>query len=99
MRKPDADDIFHEAILRWGVAAQMDMALEEMGELIVAIQQRRRNRTTDTEIAEEVADVSIMMLQLRKILGEQLVDDLITQKIDRLQSRLEKAGASFGAVE
>jgi len=94
----DEETIYDAAVRRWGVAAQMDMALEEMGELVVAIQQRRRNRVTDKNIAEEVADVTIMMRQLRIILGEDLVDALIRGKVGRLKGRLENCGWEFDAT-
>jgi len=76
------------AIDRWGVLFQFDMAMEECTELIQSILHERRGRAALDNVAEEVADVTIMMRQLRLILGPAKVDAYISDKMQRLHQRV-----------
>jgi NTP pyrophosphatase (non-canonical NTP hydrolase) len=60
------NDIYNRALDQWGHDAQMDMAIEEMSELTKAILKYRRKPHKDTaiEVANELADVKIMLRQL-----------------------------------
>lgn len=67
-------EIYKGAVEKWGMDAQVNMAIEEMAELISALQHYRRQETwghkaTIDDIADEVADVEIMMEQLRFMFG------------------------------
>lgn len=82
-----------EAILRraievYGSHAQINMALEEMGELIVALQHGLRGRASHVEVCEEVADVQIMMKQLAMMFDKDIVRKYYESKIKRLEQRL-----------
>lgn len=79
-----------QAIEIWGTEAQIDMAIEECGELITALVQWRRGRKEMADVAEEIADVSIMMRQLRLIFGYQAVNKIEAEKLVRLKNRLKK---------
>lgn len=81
--------ILSEAICEWGIEAQTDLAIEEMGELIVAINHYRRGRVGIDSVQEEIADVMIAMKQLAMIYGEIGVDKFIKQKTQRLEQRLK----------
>lgn len=59
------NDIFKSAVHWWGKEAQTDMMIEEMAELTKAILNERRGR--DHNIAEEMADVKIMLAQMEII--------------------------------
>ncbi len=48
----DNEKIFAAAVEQWGPDAQLDMLIEEMGELIVAIQHFRRSRAHENEVLE-----------------------------------------------
>jgi len=66
--------IYQEALNQWGEDSQINMAIEEMAELISALQHYRRlekwgHKATLGDIAEEVADVEIMMEQIRFMFG------------------------------
>lgn len=88
--------IIRKAIETYGIDAQVLMAIEEMSELTKALCKERRTRNTDDvavrskvidNIAEEVADVQIMLNQIRYIF------DINTEteenmKIERLADRL-----------
>lgn len=80
-------DIFDTAITTWGDEAQIDMAIEEMAELTTALLHARRNR--EANVAEEIADVRIMIAQLEIIFknGDD-VERIRKEKIDRLARRL-----------
>lgn len=83
------DDIFKKAIEKWGVRSQMDVAVEEMGELIVDIMHMRRNKVNLEKLMEEVVDVSIMMKQLR-YLDEELFEKIYKQKVNHIVKRIMK---------
>lgn len=59
--------LYRLALARWGVRAQVMVAIEECGELIVALAKadRKVNGSTEAQIATEMADVQIMLEQLR----------------------------------
>lgn len=81
--------ILSKAIAKWGVDAQTDMAIEEMGELIVAINHYRRGRVGIDAVQEEIADVIIAMNQMRMMYGSDAVDAIIERKTNRLEKRLQ----------
>lgn len=85
-------EIFIKAIETWGVRSQYEMAQEEATELALAV--RKHIRYNDSEsfkkLAEEVADVKIMIEQLELInptLGL-AVDEVMKSKIERLERRV-----------
>lgn len=67
------------------------MLQEEMGELLAAINQFRRNRIPRTIVIEEIADVTIMIEQMSIIFGETEVAQMIERKLGRLEQRLGRA--------
>lgn len=77
------------AIERYGGEAQKRMALEELAELMVAINHDLRGR--DSNLEEEIADVEIMLEQLKMIDNcEGEVERIKRLKIERLKRRLEE---------
>ena len=86
----DKKDLFGAALARWGIDAQLRMAIEECAELSEAICHYFRGRCTRQTLAEEVADVEIMMEQLRAIIGEDLVSEVKNKKLKRLEERLSE---------
>ncbi|MFW2439102.1 MAG: hypothetical protein ACN4GR_06995 [Arenicellales bacterium] len=83
------EEILEAAIKRWGVEAQCMMAIEEASELIQALTHDWRGR--EANVIEEIADMSIMLDQLKRMYGEKSVAEVRAQKIARLQSRLLNA--------
>ena len=79
------------ALDRWGLNAQVGQAVEECAELIVALQ-KYVNRTPQPgmveNILDEIADVEMMLAQMRLVLG--IDDDALRKRIDIKFSRLEK---------
>lgn len=81
--------ILSKAVSAWGIVAQTDLAIEEMGELIVAINHYRRGRVGIEAVQEEIADVIIAMNQMKMMYGASGVEAIFNQKIERLERRLE----------
>ena len=83
------NEIFKSAVYWYGKEAQTDMMIEEMAELTKAILNERRGR--DHNIAEEMADVRIMLAQMEIIFqnaGE--VEQKFREKVTRLDRRLQE---------
>ena len=90
--------ILQNAIDTYGTKAQMMQCIEEMAELIQAINKYFRSSTqfkwaeAYDSVVEEIADVQIMLEQMRLLFGDKAVDEQITAKLGRLEKRL-KGGA------
>ncbi len=85
------DDICKTAVETWGKTAQLLMLLEEMSELQKEVL-KNMNRGQDNvrEIAEETADVLIMLDQLVYIYGMQdLLTEMSATKLNKLKRYLE----------
>ena len=94
VRREKQSKILSQAIEKYGVENQINMAIEEMSELIDVLCKHRRGRAGVEEIAEEVADVSIMTEQLTMIINDlsatNTVDEKIKFKLDRLERRINR---------
>ena len=85
----DRKKIYHAALNKWGVDLQTMMAVEEMSELTKEICKIKRGKMDLDALADEIADVTIMLEQLREIYGlNDAVCDHMDAKILRLQSRV-----------
>lgn len=93
-------ETFAAAVTAWGEPLQWLMVLEETAELAAKVAQMLRGRhVSDEAIAEEVADVLIMMGQATHMIGlksgisgRRQVEVAYHEKLRRLQRRLEAAG-------
>lgn len=85
----DRKSVYVTAIEKWGIDAQACMAIEEMSELTKEICKVRRGKNDLDALADEIADVTIILEQLRIMFN---LNDLVCQhmdtKITRLKSRL-----------
>lgn len=90
MERELIEQISLEAIAKNGEVAQMQMAMEECAELIVAINHFLRHRASEKEVITEIADVRIMCGQLTLLFGKQKVSKEIERKINRLEERLSQ---------
>ena len=85
----DRKKIYQAALRKWGVDLQTMMAVEEMSELTKEICKIKRGKMDLDALADEIADVTIMLEQLREIYGlNDAVCDHMDAKILRLQSRV-----------
>lgn len=104
----DGADIMLEAIDEYGPEAQVDMMLEEMSELAKALLKHRRlpileekhieeYEEAELNILEEIADVQIMLDQMKLIwdrYGEEpfsRIEEYRARKLGRLRERVEDA--------
>ena len=82
--------IYEAALEKWGEQAQTMMAVEEMSELTKEICKMYRGKRDMEALADEIADVTIMMEQMRLLFDvNQLVQDRIDYKVKRLAQRIE----------
>lgn len=81
--------VCRKAVERYGKQSQLTMAMEEMSELTQALSKNLRGIDNVDNIAEEIADVEIMLMQLKQIFhcGKK-VNDWKLSKIARLEMRL-----------
>ena len=85
------EKLYKIAIETYGNEAQVNQGIEEMAELIQAINKFRRNPCEEAlkGIEEEIADVEIMLEQYKIIFGATLpVDRIKSNKLQRLAERL-----------
>lgn len=54
------EQLYHDAIDRFGIRAQVDKAIEECSELTKELLHHRQRRNIVNDVAEEIADVMIM---------------------------------------
>ena len=86
---PEQTAITQQALTFFGNETQCKQAMEEAGELTAACNHFLRERLgADKELASEIADMRIMLEQLTSIVGEDLVNEEIAFKLDRLQDRV-----------
>ena len=87
---PEESATLDRVIRVWGVEPQWRQVQEECAELIVMINHTLRKRATPDQLAEEVADVAIMVEQAKRMLGKSpLVERLVKKKLERLGRRLD----------
>ncbi len=84
------DKIIKRAVLHFGAEAQTRKAVEECNELSLALLHALDGRANIDNIAEEIADVEIMIAQLRLVYGDKQIDDWKAIKISRLSARTEE---------
>ncbi len=63
------ENLCSQAVLKWGTELQKVVSIEEMCELIQAISKNSRGEQNRDNIIEEIADVTIMLHQLKLIYG------------------------------
>lgn len=89
--------ICRKAVEKFGIDIQQIVAMEELGELIQAISKIARwecSQSTLSEyidnLAEEIADVEIMLEQLKQCYGCHIqANDHKRRKLDKLKSMVE----------
>ena len=69
----------------------IDLAIEEMGELIVALNHHRSKRVEASAVQEEIADVMLALKELQQIFGTGDIVDFYRKKCERFEQRVEDA--------
>ena len=85
--KSNNKTIYKKAIETYGEIPQIDVAIEEMAELTQALSKYKRGKQHNVE--EEIADVSIMLEQLKIIFDNKKVKKIKNKKIKRLNKGLK----------
>lgn len=84
------ENILQSAINIYGEQPQMIVAMEEMAELIKELSKNIRGENNLENISEEIADVEIMIEQLKLIFNcFDEVEEWEEKKLKRLKMRLE----------
>ncbi len=95
--KVEENEIFDEAFRQWGEPAQLMMFLEESSELNHAICAYLRGREGAIDgIIDELADVDIMVCQLKVLFGGNADIGTRRKKMERLAERLKFEPRSGG---
>ena len=84
-------EIYRLALSTYGAEAQTLMVMEEMAELQKELCKHARGRENRAQIAEEIADLQIMLEQMAMLHDcAELVEGYKAQKLDRLEKRLRE---------
>ena len=89
---PDGGEICRAALEAFGAGLQVMMAIEEMSELTKELCKNGRGQENTTHIAEEIADVEIMICQMVMLFdcaGQ--VETFRRYKLERLAERIKEA--------
>lgn len=91
LAEKDGGEICRRALEAFGEEAQMVMAIEEMSELTKELCKHRRGRDNVEAIAEEIADVEIMLRQMAILFDCSFtVDKFRRYKLERLAGRIKE---------
>lgn len=87
-------DVLQAAVDHYGSDRQIDKAIEEMSELTKALLKLRydANEQTVENVFEEMADVEIMLDQLKLIIGDKAI--YRCDKVYRLTEKLHEEGVT-----
>lgn len=84
-------EIYRQAIDKWGAEAQITMVFEEMAELQKELCKCLRGKDNRIEIADEIADVEIMLEQMKVLFSiENGVERHKKLKLSRLKDRVNR---------
>ena len=93
----DRNEKIKQIAYHYGMVHQSKKAIEEMSELIKALCKLDENPALDSrnvqymnDVVEEIADVCVMMEQLKIFYGHQAIEERIDYKIDRQIERIRK---------
>lgn len=81
--------VFQELFEYFGHDNQLLKTVEECGELISALMHFRDNKTDEYTVAGEIADVAIMLEQIKIMIGSEIVDKRIDEKLAKVMPVLE----------
>lgn len=79
-------ELMIKTIYTYGVTKQVDKAIEECLELATALQRFKYERPHNVE--EEIADVEIMIEQLKLMFNEDWIREYRNFKLDRLEENI-----------
>jgi NTP pyrophosphatase (non-canonical NTP hydrolase) len=80
-------EILKRALDTYGPSAQINKTIEECTELSLVLQHHRDGKATVEEVVDELADVFIMVTQMRLLFNG--VDERVSFKLNRLTERMK----------
>ncbi len=99
LSKEERIEIYNKATQLWGEVAQYDQCIEEMGELIVAINKYKRkvlykeysdNKKIIENLVEEIADVSMCLEQMRYFFRDYNIDEVLDKKMQKFLGQIKE---------
>lgn len=96
MNKIETKKLYKDAVEKWGLPLQFGMLMEECAELIQATNKIMRKESPESwkQLAEEMADVEIMIDQLKSVINWQNLETHVAEykeeKLQRLKKRIEE---------
>lgn len=89
--KDDRMNVYQRAIMQWGDNHQAIVAIEELSELQKELCKYLRGNKNVTNLIEEIADVEIVVEQLKIMFDcSQSVDEWKERKLERLEKKMEE---------
>lgn len=82
--------ICYTALEHYGMYSQMVKCMEECGELIQALARNLSGEANAENVVEELADVEIMLMQMRTVFERRETHRVMAQKLARLKMRMEE---------
>lgn len=84
-------NVYAQAVGLFGPDTQITVAIEELSELTKELCKVRRGKIRLASLVEEIADVHIMLEQLRFMFSiTSFVDEAVDAKVERLAGTIEK---------
>ena len=91
MNLQEREEVYKRALNEWGEYSQLDQGVEEMAELIVAINKYKRTNMDLSKrkdeimenLIEEIADVKMCIEQFEMMFGKEKVKDMLDKKIEK----------------
>ena len=86
------ENVYSKAIIKYGITNQLVVAVEELSELQKEVTKFIRGKGDKANLTEEIADVEIMLEQIKMIcaVNRKDIDKYINIKINRLNETLNK---------
>lgn len=89
----EGEKICRDAVATYGREKQEWVFVGEVGELLDAVADFKRGRCGKDHVAEEIADVAVMLQQMTIVFCcEDELDEALEFKLVRLKERLENSG-------
>lgn len=82
-------DTLAKALRHYGHNAQCLKTIEELSELSTQLCHHLGNRSNRLQVIDEIADVLIMVQQMKIVFGPDQVNEAMTRKLARLEERMK----------
>lgn len=87
----EREQVYQRAIDEWGEYSQLDQAIEEMAELIVALNKYKRTNMDLSKkkdevmenLIEEIADTKMCVEQLEMMFGKDKINQMLDKKMQK----------------